>query len=91
MVYRVYKITAYGIFSGQKAGKKQEMVDMFTLAWAGGVKSREEKVSLHGGSLWTQGGTLTRFGARVVPTRSGKRCPVASVSGLYWCISLQRR
>jgi hypothetical protein len=26
----------------------------------GGVKSREEKVSLDGGSLWTQGGTLTR-------------------------------
>jgi hypothetical protein len=23
------------------------------------VKSREEKVSLDGGSLWTQGGTLT--------------------------------
>jgi hypothetical protein len=23
-----------------------------------GVKSREEKVSLDGGSLWTQGGTL---------------------------------
>lgn len=35
------------------------MVGMFIIAWTGGVKGREVKVSLDGGSLWTQGGTLS--------------------------------
>ena len=31
---------------------------MFVLAWMGDVNSLEEKVSLHGGSFGSQGGTL---------------------------------
>jgi hypothetical protein len=35
-----------------------------------GVKSREEKVSLDGGSLWTQGGTLFFHDKRVRDVQS---------------------
>jgi hypothetical protein len=37
------------------------MVNVFILAWMGDVNSLEEKVSLHGGSFGSQGGTLPIF------------------------------
>jgi hypothetical protein len=41
------------------------MVDVFIYAWMGSVRSREEKVSLDRGSLWTQGGTLVEGNMRL--------------------------
>jgi hypothetical protein len=34
-VYRIHGIVAYRSFGGQRAGDKQEMVDMFMTAWTG--------------------------------------------------------
>jgi hypothetical protein len=50
-VYQAHEITACGLYDKERAVKQQETVDMFIPARMRGITSREEKVSLHGGSF----------------------------------------
>jgi hypothetical protein len=50
-VYQTHEISARGFHDKERDIKYQEMVSMFIPVWMGGITSREEKVSLYGGSF----------------------------------------
>jgi hypothetical protein len=69
-VYQTHEITAHGFYGKERVIRQQEKVDMFIPARMGVTASRKEKVSLHGGSFGSQGGTLEWL----LANRSCRKC-----------------